>query len=235
MAKTKTCERDITMEIKNSYVYKGIRKATIQSMFPWEAIRFCVFLMFAILPLCSLFFAPEPDQVENTVLMAIFITMLFGFLFTIQTLALAKAIGIIRSPEKSTAATQYAKILSFEDLCMYVELQRSQPLSDMSCWGVQALADFIIYEHYGYFAVIPYCAVKSIQQGEIRQKQYGVSSLQDYSVVIQDIYFNSYTIVCESTNKREEMFYNLDEALQKARKRWKQQIENMASSSKECN
>lgn len=219
------------MEIKNSYVYKGIRKATIQSMFPWDAIRFCVFLMFAILPLCSLFFAPDPDQSENVVLSVLFVTILFGFLFTIQTLALAKAIAIIRSPEKSTAATRYAKILSFEDLCMYVELQRSQPLSDMSCWGVQALADFIIYEHYGNFAVIPYFAIRSIHQGEVWQKQYGASNLQDYSVVIQDIYFNSYTIICESTNKREEMFYNLDEALQKARKRWKQQIENSALSS----
>lgn len=226
MAKTKTCERNIRMEIKNSYVYKGIRKATIQSMFPWDAIRFCVFLAFTVLPLCSLFFAPDSAPTGDTVLLVLLVTIIFGFLFTIQTLALRKAIDIMRSPEKSTAATRYANILSFENLCMYVELQCSQPLSDMDCWGVKALADFIIYERYGDFAVIPYFAIQTIQQGEIWQKQYGVSHFQNYSVVIRDIYSNSYTIICESTSKREEMFYNLDEALQKARKRWRQQIEN---------
>ena len=214
------------MEIKNSYVYKGIRKAILQSMFPWDAIRFCVFLMFAILPLCSLFFTPDSSPTEDTVLSILLVTIIFGFLFTIQTIALAKAVDIMRSPEKSTAATRYANILSFENLCMYVESQCSQPLSDMGFWGVKALADFIIYEHYGDFAVIPYCAIQTIQKGEIWQKQYGVSHFQNCSVVIKDIYSYSYTIICESTSKQEEMFYNLDEALQKARKRWKQQIEN---------
>ena len=214
------------MEIKNSYVYRGIRKAILQSMFPWDAIRFCVFLIFTILPLCSFFFAPASDQTEDAVLTALIVTIIFGFLLAIQTIALAKAVDIMRSPEKSTAATRYANILSFENLCMYVESQCAQPLSDMGHWGVKALADFIIYEHYGDFSVIPYCAIQTIQPGEIWQKQYGVSHFQNYSVVIEDIYSHSYTIICESTSKREEMFYNLDEALQKARKRWKQQIEN---------
>ena len=142
------------MEIKNSYVYKGIRKAAIQSMFPGDAIRFCVFLAFTVLPLCSLFFTSDSDQTENMVLSVMLVTMLFGFLFTIQTIALTKAIDIIRSPEKSKAATRYENILSFENLCMYVESQYSQPLSDMSCWSVKALADFIIYEHYG-TAILP--------------------------------------------------------------------------------
>lgn len=117
------------------------------------------------------------------------------------------------SPEKGTAAKRYADIISFEEMCGRVELQYLHPLSHLEYWGITMLKDFIIYERYGQFFVIPYSAVQLVDPCWTKRRSYS----RECSVAIQDTLSHWYVIVCEDRDEKEKLIHNLNAVLQRVR------------------
>lgn len=203
------------MEIKDTFVYQSIRRAAMQQLLSRRLIRFCVFLAFTILPILALFFASYSDSDGGAVLAALLVPLIFGFLLIFDAIALYRSVTVLISPEKSTTATRYAKLISFEEMCARVEAERMQPLNGRQLSGVNILADFITYERYGEFSVIPYAVIRKIYPGQFtRQRNY----VEGFFVHIEDTFSNSYEIVCYTEEDRQQIIYNLDDALHTARK-----------------
>lgn len=202
------------MDIKKSYVYKGIRKAAVESLLSPVTIFCCICMVFLVFWIYGLFFEFDLDENPDFIFIWAFFALGF-FLFTVMGIQrLVRGVTGLFSPEDSIAATRYMDFISFEEMCERVEAQYLQPLLPMRRWGINALADFILYEKYATFAVIPYSAILDVQPVESSGKDFDEISSPTFYVEIQDTLSNQYLIQCANCGEQEELLQTLKKMLQ---------------------
>ena len=202
------------MNIKKTYVYKSIRMAAVQRILSLSMFFFYICVALLVMTLHGLFFEFDLDRDQHTLTPIFF--FIFFLLFSIVTgsITWVQCVIALISPEKSEAAKRYTDYISFEDMCMRVESQYLWAPYHWEHWRLCLLKDFIIYEHYGAFFVIPYSAVQEI----IPWKDVIVSAHpRRIGASLRDALSHYYIIYFNSSNEKAEFTYTLNAILQETR------------------
>lgn len=209
--------KEESYEHQKTYVYKSIRMAAMQDILSLNSFASCFCAALLMITFYEFFFEYDPNQ-ELKITAATFLSVfLLIFAIYISCPNYIQDIIALVSPEKSAAAKRYADSISFEDMCMRVESQYLRPLYHLEHWRLCPLKDFIIYEHYGAFFVIPYSAVQEIIPWEIRFKMAYDAFSHEAAVAVQDIFSHKYVIFFKNANEKAEFISTLNAILQKAR------------------
>ena len=209
-------ERRFVMNIKKTHVYKSIRMAALQNILSLNTLvsGFCTTLLAQLLyEICF----DDPNQnFKMTVTTFFSIFLLIFAIYTFCPNYIQDVIALI-SPEKSIAAKQYAESISFENMCIRVESQYLSAPYHWEHWRLCLLKDFIIYEHYGAFFVIPYAAVQDIVPWENHFRMVYDAFSSRTAAAIQDIFSHKYVILFDNNDEKAQFTHSLNAILQEAR------------------
>lgn len=197
------------MNIKKSYVYKNIRKASARTLFTPALPQTFISVAFAVW-----MFWVMVTHVELFTTWGLLLDIGLLIYAALWSAALYPSLIAFISPEKSVAATRYAEFVSFEEMCERVETQRLKPIIHLEYWDIYPLEDFIIYKHKKDFFVIPYSAVRRFYSRQTPEKRRFLSEPPMFFVDI-DTLSHQYWVVCADREERDEVNRILNEILQK--------------------